>query len=271
MNFQYFKITPNLDAKTWIISLNQPQKHNALDTTFWQELPILVQTVNQEKSIRSVILTSEGKNFSSGLDLKDFFAQNISIFQEENAQNRLDLLTLIKNMQASIQAIADSSKIWIAAINGFCIGGGLDVIAACDIRFCSQNATFSLKEAQVGIIADLGSLQRLPSIIGQGNTRLMAFTAADYSAQSALAMQLVSLVTENPEKLMEESLKIALQIANNSGIAVAGSKKMLNYMLDHSPEEGLDYVANWNASFLNNPDLKEAISAFMEKRKPNFK
>ena len=158
----------------------------------------------------------------------------------------------------------------IAAIDGWCIGGGLDLAAACDIRICSAQAKFSLREIRLAIVADIGSLQRLPPIIGQGHTRQLAFTGEDIDADRALAIGLVNDVHPDADALHAAAAAMAARIAANSPVTARGIKQVLDYCADKSVKDGLQYVAVWNAAFLQSKDLAEAISAFMERREPKF-
>jgi enoyl-CoA hydratase len=159
----------------------------------------------------------------------------------------------------------------IAAVRGWCIGGGLDLIAACDIRLCSADARFSLREAKMAIVADIGSLQRLPPIIGEGYTRELAYTGKDIDAQRALRIGLVNEVHDSADELLAAARALAGEIAANAPLAVQGSKRVLNETQGKTVEEGLRYVALWNAAYLHTNDLSEAMRAFIEKRPPQFK
>ena len=158
----------------------------------------------------------------------------------------------------------------IAAVSGWCIGGGLDLIAACDIRLCSKEARFSLREVKVAIVADLGSLQRLPRVIGEGHTRELALTGKDIPAERALRINLVNEVYETPAALLDAARAMAREIADNPPLVVQGIKRVMNYCSDKSVKDGLEYVAVWNSAFLQSHDLGEAMAAFRERRPPRF-
>jgi enoyl-CoA hydratase len=186
------------------------------------------------------------------------------------AADRAKLLDTIQTMQAAVTRVQTCRKPVIAAVRGWCIGGGLDLIAACDIRLCSADARFSLREARIAIVADIGSLQRLPHIIGEGNTRELAFTAKDIDAQRALRIGLVNEVFDGAEALEDAARAMAREIAANAPLAVQGAKRVLNESQGKPIAEGLTYVALWNAAYVHTSDLTEAISAFIEKRPPRF-
>ena len=174
-------------------------------------------------------------------------------------------------MQASVTAVADCPKPVIAAIHGYCIGGGVDVVSACDIRVASADAVFSVRETKVAIVADLGSLQRLPRIIGHGHVAELAFTGKDITAARAQEIGLVNDVFADADAVVAGALSMASEIAGNSPLAVEGTKAVLTAGEGRSVAEGLDYVAAWNAGFLQSDDLVEAMTAFMAKRPPEFR
>ena len=176
----------------------------------------------------------------------------------------------IRTMQASITAIADLEVPVIAAVHGYCIGGGVDLIAACDIRLASADALFSVREAKIAIVADVGSLQRLPGIIGRGHVAELAYTGKDITAARAEAIGLVNSADGDADAVLAAARAMAAEIAANSPLAVQGTKAVLVAGEDRSVAEGLDFVATWNAAFLASDDLTEAMTAFMEKRPATF-
>ena len=176
----------------------------------------------------------------------------------------------ILRLQAAVTSVADCPVPVIAAVHGYCIGGGVDLIAACDIRLASADAQFSVREAKVAIVADLGSLQRLPAIIGLGHVAELAYTGKDIGASRAEAIGLVNRVCPDPDGVLEAARSLAGEIAGNSPLAVQGTKAVLRASADQSVAEGLEYVATWNAGFLASDDLAEAMRAFVEKRPATF-
>jgi enoyl-CoA hydratase len=176
----------------------------------------------------------------------------------------------VKRLQDSITAVAQCPKPVIAAVHGYCIGGGVDLIAACDIRLASADAIFSVREAKVAIVADLGSLQRLPAIISAGHLAELAFTGKDITAERAREIGLVNDVAGDAEGVLKAARALAGEIAANSPIAVQGTKAVLAANEGRTVDEGLDYVATWNSGMLASDDLVEAMTAFMEKRTPKF-
>lgn len=256
------------------VVLTGPGKGNAMGPDFWQEMPLLFAELDRDEETRAVIIRGDGGNFSYGLDLMAM-AGSIGMggvgAQNHLAAERTKFLDKVGEMQQACDRVATCRKPVIAAINGWCIGGGLDLIAACDIRLASANAKFSLREAKIAIVADIGSLQRLPAIIGQGHTRELAFTGKDIDAARALKIGLVGEVYETPEALLEAARKMAADIAANPPLVVQGIKQVMNYCADKSIADGLQYVAVWNSAFMQSLDLVEAITAFRERRQPDFK
>ena len=250
-----------------------PGKGNSMGPDFWREMPEVFSSLDRDDEARAIVVRGDGDNFSYGLDLAAMMGDLGSHFGagENLAAERTRLLDLVGDMQKAFDNLTACRKPVIAAVNGWCIGGGLDLIAACDIRLSSSDARFSLREVKVAIVADLGSLQRLPRIIGEGATRELAFTGKDITASRALQIGLVSEVFETQETLLEAARKLAREIAGNPPLVVQGIKRVMNYCADKSVADGLGYVAVWNSAFLQSADLGEAMTAFRERRAPAFK
>jgi enoyl-CoA hydratase len=253
------------------IVMKGPGRGNAMGPAFWEELPTVLDELGDDPEVRVIIIRGAGDQFSWGLDLMSMMSQLAPhMTGEQRAGNRTRLWDMIRELQAAIDAVEDCKKPVIAAVHGWCIGGGVDLITACDIRLCSTDASFSVREVKLAIVADLGSLQRLPHIIGQGNTRELALTGGNVDAERALRMGLVNEVYSSPQALFECAREMAQEIAKNPPLTVQGIKEVLNHSRGRTVEDGLEYVAVWNAAFLQSNDLEEAISAFAEKREPHF-
>lgn len=238
---------------------------------FWAELPAAIDEITAMDDVRAVIVRGSGQHFSYGLDLPQMMPKlGAMVGGNQMADRRRELMDMIRQMQLGFQKMHESPKPFIAAIHGWCIGGGLNMISAADIRVCSAEAKFSLREAKLAITPDIGALQWMPHIVGEGITREMAFTAADYDAQFALRTGLVNHVLDTPELLFAKANEIAQQIADNAALAVQGAKSVLNYGLDKSIDAGLQYVAVWNSSQLQSPDFSEAMQATSERRQAAF-
>jgi enoyl-CoA hydratase len=227
-----------------------------------------------------VVIAAKGPHFSVGLDLKAMGGllsggQPAPSGTEKAAKPSAAVRARgtrdsVLHLQDSVTAVAKCPKPVIAAVHGYCIGGGVDLIAACDIRLASADALFSVREAKVAIVADLGSLQRLPAIISAGHLAELAFTGKDISAERAKEIGLVNDVAPDADGVLKAAYELAQEIAANSPIAVQGTKAVLAANEGRTVAEGLDYVATWNAGMLASDDLVEAMTAFMEKRPPNF-
>ena len=234
-----------------------------------------MEMLGSDSEVRAIVVAAKGPHFSVGLDLKAMGAMLSGIGAapgqgSSGAAKALQARGDILRLQAAITAVAACPKPVIAAVHGYCIGGGVDLIAACDIRLASADAVFSVREAKVAIVADLGSLQRLPSIIGAGHVAELAFTGKDISAARAREIGLVNDVAADAEGVHEDALALAHEIAANSPLAVQGTKAVLASNEGRTVAEGLDYVATWNAGMLGSDDLVEAMKAFMERRAPTF-
>ena len=249
------------------LSLNRPEKRNVMGAAFFEELSAHLEKFDQEPSIRVVIIKAEGKSFTAGTDLEEAG----SLLSGEAADHREATRMKISALQKGLTKIENCRKPVIAAIHSHCIGGGIDLISACDIRIATEDAVFSIRETPMGIIADLGTLQRLPYIIGHGWFRELALTGRDFSAREALQMGLITRICEDRDALYAEAQKIADQIAQCPPLTVQGAKDVILYSRDHGIEAGLSYVAQKNAAQLPSEDVVEAVTAFMEKRKPQFK
>jgi enoyl-CoA hydratase len=255
--------------------LDRAEARNAMGVDLWRDLPRAMAALSADTTVRVVVVAAEGPHFSVGLDLKamggmltgggDTGGAPASMAARARS-GRAEVLRL----QDSITAVARCPKPVIAAVHGYCIGGGVDLIAACDIRLASSDAIFSVREAKVAIVADLGSLQRLPAILNAGHLAELAFTGKDISAERAKEIGLVNDVAADVDGVHKAAHTLAAEIAANSPIAVQGTKAVLAANEGRTVAEGLDYVATWNAGMLASDDLVEAMTAFMEKRPAKF-
>jgi enoyl-CoA hydratase len=253
------------------VFLNRPGKKNAMNPAAWREAPAVFAELDADPEIRSIVLAGKGPAFSTGVDLMGMVPELPELLDESQKGGvKWRLLPKIRDLQAAMSAIESCRKPVIAAVHGHCLGAGLDMAAACDIRLCSQDALFSVREAAVGFVADVGVLQRLPRIVGQGIARELAFTAAFVDADRARRILLVNEVHDNREALLEAAGRMAADIAANSPLAVQASKDALNFSAGRPVEDGLRYVASLSANIIPSHDLVEAMTAFSEKRKPVF-
>ncbi|MBX3190919.1 MAG: crotonase/enoyl-CoA hydratase family protein [Labilithrix sp.] len=254
------------------VCLVGPGKGNAMGPAFFRELPEIFTSLDRDEVVRAVVLRGNGGVFSYGLDLKAMAGNLMPLLAPGNlAAERARLLDLIGDLQRGFDAVERCRKPVIAAVAGPCIGGGVDLVAACDIRIASRDARFSVREAKVAIVADMGSLQRLPRIIGHGHTRELAFTGKDIDAARALRIGLVNDVYENEDELLAAARTLAREIADNPAVVVQGVKQVLAFGEGRSVADAERFVAVWNAAFLASADLAEAMQAFMEKRPPKYR
>ncbi|MBB5913372.1 enoyl-CoA hydratase [Nocardia transvalensis] len=254
------------------VTLIGPGKGNVMGPDFWRELPLIFGELEADPEVRAIVITGAGRNFSYGLDLQAMSPLFGPLLADRAlAGPRTEFLGEIRRLQASVTAVADCRKPVIAAISGWCVGGGLDLIAAADIRLASADASFSLREAKVAIVADVGSLHRLPGIIGEGHLRELAYTGKDIDAARAEKIGLVNDVYADQAAVLDAADAMAREIAANPPLVVQGVKDVLDQPKAGKVADGLRYVSAWNAAFLPSEDLTEAIQAVFEKRSPEFK
>ena len=254
------------------VVLDNPGRLNAMEPRFFQEIRDAFVRLDREPEVRAVVVWAEGRVFSSGLNLKE--ATGLIPPRESGlsdaARNRV-IFDTIRDFQSCFSQIQRTRQPVIAAVHGLCIGGGLDLATACDIRLCTSEASFAVHETKIAMVADLGSLQRLTRLVGRGQARELAFTGKMVAAERALKMGLVNEVYADKDALLQGAREMAREMAANSPLVVQGIKQVLNYSEEHTEAEGLEYVAHWNSSFFLSQDLFEAVQAFNEKRAPDFK
>ncbi|MFL6142633.1 MAG: crotonase/enoyl-CoA hydratase family protein [Labedaea sp.] len=253
------------------VTLLGPGKGNAMGPDFWRELPVVFTALDADPEVRAVVLTGSGAHFSYGLDLPAMMPSWGGLLADQAlAAPRTRFLDEIRTLQDAVTSVAACRKPVIAAISGWCIGGGVDVIAAADIRLASADAKFSVREVKVAIVADLGSLQRLAGIVGEGHLRELAFSGKDIDAEHARRINLVNDVHPDQDAALAAARTLAADIAANPPLVVQGVKDVLNSAREPQIAAALRYVATWNAAFLPSTDLTEAMRAFLERRPPMF-
>lgn len=252
-----------------VVHLTGPGRGNMMGLAFWAELPQVFAALDADDSVRAVVLAGAGRNFSTGLDVQEVLGGwlgRLGSGATAQAAQRTELLGVIRALQDGVTAVARCRKPVIAAVHGWCIGGGVDLISAADVRLACADATFSVRETRLAIVADVGSLQRLRGIIGEGALRELALTGKDITAARAEKIGLVNDVYTDHETLMAAALGMAAEIAANSPLAVAGTKAVLNEDREENVARGLRHVALWNSAFLHSEDLLEAVAALGERR-----
>ena len=265
-------LTLERDGHVATLWLDSPERRNAMGPALWSDLPRMMEEISDDDDVRAVVIAAKGPAFTVGLDLK---TMGSAVAGEggggtSEAARRKTALRGIKRLQGSINAVAACPKPVIAAVHGWCIGGGIDLICACDIRLSSADAVFSVRETKIAIVADLGTLQRLPGIVAKGHVAELAYTGKDIMAERASEIGLINQVLPDADACHKAAHEMAMEIASNSPLAVQGTKAVLKASEGRTVEEGLDYVGVWNAAFLASDDLTEAFTAFLEKRPPKF-
>ncbi len=266
-DYKAFRI--ELADKIAHVQINRPEKVNAMNADFWTEIIDVFRWVDETDEVRVVVLSGAGKHFSSGIDLM-LLAQAGSLLGKDTGRNAEALRRTILELQASFNAVDNCRKPVLAAIQGYCLGGAIDLISACDMRYSTVDAQFSVKEIDMGMAADVGTLQRLPRIIGDGMMRELAYTGRTVDGEEALRIGLVNRTYADQTELLDGVFGIAREIAAKSPIAIRGTKEMIRYMRDHRVDDGLNYIATWNAAMLQSADLRVAMAAHMSKQKPEF-
>jgi enoyl-CoA hydratase len=253
------------------IELNRPEKANAMEFAMWSEIRSAMQWLDATPEARIGVISGAGKHFTSGIDLAMLGGMQASISDGCGGRSAEKLRLLILDLQDALSAIERCRKPVVAEIHGACVGGGIDLITACDLRYCSKDAYFLVKEIDVGMTADVGTLQRLPKLVGEGLARELAYTGRKVDGEEAQNMRLVNRCFATREALASGVAEIAASIAAKSPLAVRGCKEMITYARDHTVADGLNYIATWNAAMLLSDDLAEAIAAAKQKRPPVFK
>jgi enoyl-CoA hydratase len=253
------------------VVLRAAGKASRMGPAFWAEMPEAFAWLDAAPEVRAVVLRGEGEHFSYGLDLATMGGELSQVVGDGAlAKERTDFLGAIERLQRAMSCVAACRKPVVAAIAGWCVGGGVDLVTACDVRLCAADAKFSVREVKLAMVADVGTMARLPAIVGQGHARLLALTGDDVDAARALRIGLVEDVYDTHAALFEAATALARRIAANPPLVVQGVKQVLNAASERAAAESLRTVALWNAAFLPSHDLREAMTSFMEKRAPKF-
>ncbi len=266
----YKTLTLTITDKIAHIVLNRPQEFNTMNVDFWHELPHVIREIDAQAAARVIVISSTGKHFTAGMDLSVFMNPANLSFQGDPARAAENLRRLVLQLQDAFNALENARMPVLVAIQGGCIGGGVDMISAADCRYCTADAFFCIKETDLGMTADVGTLQRLPHLIPQGMIRELAYTAGKLGAQRAKEIGLVNEVFPDHASLLEGVMNIAREIARRSPMAVAGCKEMINYARDHSVPDSLKYVATWQSGMFRPEDMMKAMAAQTQKKDADF-
>jgi enoyl-CoA hydratase len=251
------------------ITLNRPDAMNSMIPAFWTEFPAAIRAIDDEGSARVIVITSTGKHFSAGMDLSVFLNMKED-FKGDPARRAERMRRMVKMLQDSFTAIEEARMPVIGAVQGGAIGGAVDLLSACDMRYCTQDAFFTIKETQLGMTADVGTLQRLPKLIPIGVVKELAYTGRNFGAQEAREYGFVNNVFNDHDAMLDGVNKIAQQIAANSPMAVSGTKTMINYAIEHTVEDSLNYMATWQAGMFQMEDVFTAMEAQKTKTLPDY-
>jgi enoyl-CoA hydratase len=254
------------------VVLNRPDALNSMIREFWNELPLIVRELDDRGDVRAIVVSSTGKHFCAGMDLAVFSSEDSGLGDGpgEMGRVRARLRQSALMLQESFSAFEKARMPVLAAIQGGCIGGAVDMVTAADMRYCSADAFFVIQEINIGMTADVGTLQRLPKLIPDGVAREMAYTGRRMTAQRALEVGLVNEVFPTHEALVEGVLALAAEIASKSPLAVWGSKEMLTYARDHSVADSLNHIATWQTGMFQPSDMVESFKARAEGREPVY-
>ena len=254
----------DIDDKVATVMLNRPDRANAMNASMWIDLQKCFEWLNLEPAIRAIILIGSGKNFCSGLDLDMF--QNLHEGSSDPARIAEAFRLRALELQRNLTAIESCRKPVLAAVQKACVGGGVDMISCCDMRYACQDAYFAIREIDIGMTADVGTLQRLPKLIPDGVARELAYTGRKMGAVEAKSVGFVNDVFENYSLMINKVKSIAAEIASKSPISIRGTKEMILYTRDHSVQDGLNYIATWNAGMLSQQDLMLGLTAQAEQK-----
>lgn len=271
MGHTCFEVT--VTDKVAHIELCRPDELNTMVPAFWTELPAIVRSLDAEGGVRAAIISSTGRHFSAGMDLSVFTGgagANLGGASAEMGRQRANLRLMVRLLQESFTCLEQARFPVLVGIQGGCVGGAVDLVTAADMRYCTKDAFFVIQEINIGMTADVGTLQRLPKIIPDGVARELAYTGRRMPAERAREVGLVNEVYETQAEMLEAVREIAHEITTRSPLAVWGSKQMLTYARDHSVADSLEHIAVWQTGMFQPADMMEAFAAKAEKREPVF-
>jgi enoyl-CoA hydratase len=260
------------------VKLNRPNELNTMTREFWSELPEIINRISDEGTARAIVLSSTGRHFTAGMDISVFTGGGMGMGMQQGegrgstevGRQRANVRLAVLHLQETFSCLEKARIPVLAAVQGGCIGGGIDMISACDLRYATADAFFCIQEINIAITADVGTLQRLPKIIPDGIAREMAYTGDRMPARRAREVGLINEIFEDHDALLEGVTEIASRIAARSPLAIWGTKEMINYARDHTVADSLNYVATWQTGMFQPADMLEAFKAKGEKREPLY-
>ncbi len=269
MSFQCFEI--ELDSQVAHVKFCRPEKRNSMIPEFWNELPRVIDELDSSGSVRAIVLSSTGPHFTAGMDLSVFGNSDNPLSGVANSQVKAaKFYDTVKRLQHTFSCLEQARVPVLAAIQGGCIGAGVDLVTACDMRYATKEAFFTIQETNIAMTADVGTFPRLTHLIPDGIVRELAYTGRAMSADEALRWGLVNAVYDTHEDMLESVLKLAHSIATKAPMAIYGCKKMIQYSKDHTVADTLDYVGIWNASFFSKTEIMESMVAKKTGRDPQY-
>jgi enoyl-CoA hydratase len=258
----------SIEEQVATVHLNRPDKANAMNGAMWDELQGCFEWLDAEPDVRVVILAGNGKHFCAGLDLSVF--GSLTSASKDPARRAESLRRTVLRLQDNLTAIEKCRVPVLAAIHNTCIGGGVDMVCCADMRYATEDAYFSIREIDIGMTADVGTLQRMPRLVPDGVVRELAYTGRTMDAEEAREVGFVNRVFENRETMMREVAVIARAIASKSPLAIRGTKEMVLYARDHTVADGLNYIATWNSGMMSQADLQAGMQAQMDKTQATY-
>ncbi len=271
MPYQCFDLT--VQDKIAHIVLNRPAQRNNMNVAFWNELPEIIEKIDSNAEARVIVLSSTGPHFCAGLDVGMFSTGAIkddSGAAVQRRQRAVNFMNTVSVMQETLTVLENCRMPVLAAIQGGCIGGGVDLVTACDMRYATRDAFLTIYETKIGMTADVGTFPRIVKLIPEGIARELAYTGRHLPAGEAKSIGLVNRLFDSHETLLDGVMEIAREIAANAPLAVYGCKRAITYARDHSTKDGLDWIGMWNASMLQNDEILEAMQANSEERAGDF-
>ncbi|GGW95010.1 crotonase/enoyl-CoA hydratase family protein [Alteromonas halophila] len=265
----YETLSLRVDEQIGYIQLCRPESLNSMIPAFWFELPEAVHALDAHGDVRAIVISSTGKHFSAGMDLSVFMDMAKS-FQADPARRAEKMRRQVLELQDSLSSLEKVRVPVLAAVQGGAIGGAVDLLCACDMRYATRDAYFTVKETQLGMTADLGTLQRLPKLIPVGLAKELAYTGRNFGASEALQAGFLNQVFDDQQQMLDAVKGIARQIAANSPMAVSGTKQMINYALEHSTAQSLEYMATWQSGMFQMEDVQQAMQAQKQRQAPSY-
>ncbi|MFT4563560.1 MAG: enoyl-CoA hydratase [Gammaproteobacteria bacterium] len=257
------------------IVLNRPDKRNSMNPQFWNELPAIIEDIDANSKARVIVISSTGPHFTAGIDVSVFSQDDGTLALESEddlteRQHGARFYDTVTRFQDSFSSLENCRIPVLVAIQGGCIGGGVDLVTACDMRYATEDAFLTIFETNIGMTADVGTFPRLVNLVAEGFVREMAYTGRRVTATEAQAVGLVNRVYADQPSMLAGVMEIAREIATKAPLAVHGCKRMITYARDHNTADGLDYIATWNASMLSTDEIREAMTANQERREGRF-